>query len=122
MWPCSCTSERQACRLAYVIDRDPQWVTRSAGITGWVGDQTIDITVGRDAGGRWRLNGCSVEGVAGCSDIDLHFSPLCIKVSMNADDYTPTQPNNVHSRVHIVFPSIGVARSVHSTTAVESQG
>lgn len=95
--------ERQACRLDYVIDCDPQWVTRSAGITGWVGDQTIDITVGQDAGGRWRLNGCSVEGVAGCSDIDLHFSPLCIKVSMDADDLTPTQPNNVHSRVHIVF-------------------
>lgn len=67
--------ERQACRLDYVIDCDPGWVTRSAVVTGWVGDQTIDITVVRDAGGRWQLNGRSIEDVAGCSDIDLNFSP-----------------------------------------------
>jgi len=67
--------ERQACRLDYRIECDPQWVTRSAVVTGWVGDQTIDIRVERDAGGRWQLNGRSIEAVEGCSDIDLNFSP-----------------------------------------------
>jgi len=67
--------ERQACRLDYVIDCDRQWVTRSAVVRGWVGDQTIDTTVVRATGGRWQLNGRIVEEVAGCSDIDLNFSP-----------------------------------------------
>lgn len=48
---------------------------RSALVTGWVGGETIDIMVMRDAGGQWQLNGRCIENVAGCSDIDLNFSP-----------------------------------------------
>jgi len=67
--------ERQACRLDYVIDCDPRWVTRSAVVTGWTGDQTIDVTVVREVSGQWRLNGQVWDAVAGCIDIDLNFSP-----------------------------------------------
>jgi putative glycolipid-binding protein len=48
---------------------------RSALVTGWVGGETIDIMVMRDAGGQWQLNGRCIENVAGGSDIDLNFSP-----------------------------------------------
>jgi hypothetical protein len=67
--------EGKACRLDYVIDCDAQWLTRSAVVTGWVGDRTIDVTVTRTASGQWRLNGKVCEDVAGCIDIDLNFSP-----------------------------------------------
>ena len=67
--------EARACRLDYLIDCDAQWVTRSAVVSGWVGEQTIDVRVTRDAGGRWTLNGEVCEGVAGCLDVDLNFSP-----------------------------------------------
>ena len=67
--------ERQACRLDYVIDCDSHWVTRSAVVTGWVGDQTIDVTVVRDGDGQWQCNGAVCDEVAGCIDIDLNFSP-----------------------------------------------
>jgi hypothetical protein len=67
--------EKGACRLDYVIDCDPRWVTRSAVVRGWIGDRTIDVTVVRDAAGQWQLNGRTCEDVAGCVDIDLNFSP-----------------------------------------------
>jgi hypothetical protein len=67
--------EGQPCRLDYLIDCDPRWVTQSAAVTGWVGEQTISATVVRDGAGLWQLNGRAVDGVAGCIDIDLNFSP-----------------------------------------------
>ena len=65
----------QACRLDYLIDCDSQWVTRSAVVTAWIGDEVIDVTVMRDATGQWRVNGRAIEEVAGCVDFDLNFSP-----------------------------------------------
>lgn len=67
--------EGHACRLDYVIDCDLQWLTRSAMVTGWVGDRAIDVAVRRDVNGQWRLNRQTWEAVAGCIDIDLNFSP-----------------------------------------------
>ncbi len=58
-----------------MIDCDPQWVTRSAVVTGWVGDQTIDATVVLDSDGQWQLNGRACDDLIGCIDIDLKFSP-----------------------------------------------
>lgn len=65
----------QACRLDYLIECDSHWLTRSAVVTGWVGDQTITTTVTRDGTGQWQLNGRAVEDVEECTDIDLNFSP-----------------------------------------------
>jgi len=65
----------QACRLDYVIDCDPHWLTRSAVVSGWIGQREIDVTVGRNASGEWLLNGNVSDEVSGCTDIDLNFSP-----------------------------------------------
>ena len=65
----------EACRLDYLIDCDPTWSTRAAVVTGWVGAQSIDITVARDDDFVWTLNGITVPEVEGCTDIDLNFSP-----------------------------------------------
>ena len=67
--------EGQACRMDYLIDCDAQWVTRSAAVTGWVGNRMIDVTVTRQDDGRWQLNGEECDDLAGCIDIDLNFSP-----------------------------------------------
>lgn len=64
-----------ACRLDYVVDCDPRWMTRSARVTGWVGDRTIDVVVERDEHSRWLLNGQHCSETDGCIDIDLNFSP-----------------------------------------------
>jgi len=67
--------ESRACRLDYSITCDPQWQTRAATVTGWIGGRVIDVTIGVDVKGRWRLNGARTPAVDGCQDVDLNFSP-----------------------------------------------
>jgi hypothetical protein len=69
--------ERQACRLDYAVLCDPGWRTVSTRVDGWLGDREVKVEI--LAGGhdqrRWRLNGSECSAVAGCTDVDLNFSP-----------------------------------------------
>jgi uncharacterized protein len=67
--------EGQACRQDYVIQCDPHWQTLSATVEGWVGDREVSVEIVREASGEWRLNGRECPEVAGCTDVDLNFSP-----------------------------------------------
>ena len=68
-------SQRRPVRLDYLVMCDADWQTRSASVSGWVGDETICIDISVDEARRWRLNGVEVPAVEGCLDIDLSFSP-----------------------------------------------
>ena len=65
----------QPCRLDYAVVCDADWQTVSAGVRGWVGEKEIVVDIASDASRRWRLNGTDMPSVAGCTDIDLNFSP-----------------------------------------------
>lgn len=67
--------DRQPCRLDYLIVCDATWQTQAGRVTGWVGDETIEIELAVDADGRWGLNSMECPEVAGCLDLDLNFSP-----------------------------------------------
>ena len=67
--------EQQPCRLDYSVLCDEQWRTQAGKVTGWVGDQAVQVTISVDASGTWRLNGAACPGVAGNIDLDLNFSP-----------------------------------------------
>ena len=67
--------QRQPVRLDYLVMCDADWQTRSASVSGWVGDETICIDISVNEARRWRLNGVEVPAVEGCLDIDLSFSP-----------------------------------------------
>jgi uncharacterized protein len=64
------------CRLDYRIDCDAAWRTRSARVEGWFDTESIDIDVAVDATQGWTMNGRACDGVQGCIDIDLDFSPV----------------------------------------------
>jgi len=64
----------EACALAYRVDCDDAWRTRSAHVRGFVGERAIDVRIEVD-GERWLLNGAEVEAVRGCIDVDFNFSP-----------------------------------------------
>jgi hypothetical protein len=68
--------QQQPCRLDYRIVCDATWQTRSATVTGWVGDRLIAIELVVDSVQRWWLNGTECPSVAGCIDLDLNFSPV----------------------------------------------
>lgn len=62
------------CRLDYRVVCDPQWRTRSATVSGWMGNEAVEIEL-LAGSGSWRLNGVEQAAVAGCLDVDLSFSP-----------------------------------------------
>jgi hypothetical protein len=66
---------RQPCRLDYLVVCNSNWQTFFGRITGWVGDETVEIELSVDSAGRWFLNGIDCPAVAGCFDLDLNFSP-----------------------------------------------
>jgi hypothetical protein len=67
--------ERRTVRLSYLITCDASWQTRSAVVSGWYGDQVINLELSVDAHHRWQVNGLTKPIVDGCIDLDLNFSP-----------------------------------------------
>ena len=67
--------EAKACRLDYLIRCDSAWRTVSCRVTGWLGNEPVEIDIVADATGQWRLNGSECPEVSGCVDVDLNFSP-----------------------------------------------
>jgi hypothetical protein len=69
-------SEGQPCKLDYEVVCDTFWYTCSVKINGWVGKEEIQIEIRVDPLFRWTFNGVLCDGVTGCVDIDLSFSPV----------------------------------------------
>jgi hypothetical protein len=67
--------EGQPCRLDYRVTCNAAWHTIAGAVAGWIGLRQIAVEVDLDALHRWRLNGVAIPSVAGCTDIDLNFSP-----------------------------------------------
>ena len=67
--------EKQPCRLKYQVTCDERWSTVSATVAGCVGERCVDVNIAADGHGQWHLNGELCAAVAGCTDIDLNFSP-----------------------------------------------
>lgn len=67
--------ETKSCCLTYRVDCDRLWRTRSAEVTGWVGDETVLVEVEVTPAARWLVNGATAPELEGCLDIDLNFSP-----------------------------------------------
>lgn len=67
--------ERKPCRLQYTVQCDRMWNTQAAGVSGWVGERSIDVELKVDADHNWLLNGIEQPAMRGCIDADLNFSP-----------------------------------------------
>ncbi|MEA2465382.1 MAG: uncharacterized protein QOJ98_3129 [Acidobacteriota bacterium] len=62
-------------RLEYEVSCDAAWNTRSASVSGWIGEGTIDVQIVVSDDRQWLLNGTPQPAVSGCVDVDLNFSP-----------------------------------------------
>jgi hypothetical protein len=67
--------DQQPCRLDYQIVCDPSWHTVYGHVSGWLGNESVEIDISVDSANRWLLNGEECLAVAGCADLDLNFSP-----------------------------------------------
>jgi len=96
--------DEQPCRLDYLVVCDSGWRTISAGVTGWMGDETVEIEIVVDPARRWRLNGAECPAVAGCIDIDLNFSPSTNLLPIRRLGLAPGQEAGVRA-AWLRFPS-----------------
>lgn len=69
------TVDKKSCQLHYHIVCDSEWNTRSGLVEGWIDQQHIRVSIRQDAGHNWWLNDVEILAVAGCTDLDLNFSP-----------------------------------------------
>jgi len=67
--------EQEPCLLDYLVICDSAWRTLTGRVTGWLGNEPVDIQLTVDAAHRWLLNGAERHEAEGCIDLDLNFSP-----------------------------------------------
>jgi hypothetical protein len=67
--------EQQPCCLDYVVACDPFWHSQTARVSGWIGNESLEINLEVDSEQGWLLNSVEQPVVHGCTDVDLNFSP-----------------------------------------------
>ena len=120
--------ERGPCRLDYLVVCDATWRTVSARVAGWVGDAPVSVEIAVDPGARWRMNGAEQPAVAGCTDVDLNFSPSTNLLPIRRVALAPGQEARVKA-AWLRFPSLALEpleqvyrRTGPSTYRYESDG
>lgn len=66
----------EAWAVHYAISLRPDWVTRSARVSGRASSGAHALTLEADGAGRWRVNGERAPDLDGCVDVDLESSSL----------------------------------------------
>jgi len=66
--------EHRPTRLDYSIRCDQEWRSVSAHVSGWHGDEEVNIEI-TAKNGIWLMNDTEQKDVAGAIDVDLNFSP-----------------------------------------------
>ncbi len=69
------SSDDRPCVLSYLIRCDSSWNTVKGTVSGWLGNDNVNIDIYVDLNHRWTLNGVEKSAVNGCVDLDLNFSP-----------------------------------------------
>lgn len=62
-------------QLHYRVRCDRHWHTQWGTVRGWLGGEAVDVSITRDAQGRWKLNDAPVPDLAHCVELDLGFTP-----------------------------------------------
>jgi len=112
---------QRAAKLEYAVTCDRQWQTLSATVTGWVGDREVAVEVVREASGRWRLGGQECSAVAGCTDVDLNFSPSTNLLPIRRLDLALGQSAPVHA-AWLRFPSFALEPLEQVYTRLDPHG
>ncbi|WNZ25821.1 hypothetical protein HJG54_25275 [Leptolyngbya sp. NK1-12] len=63
------------CGLSYKVETDVNWKTFAAHVSGYVGKSAVMLTIALTQNQCWSLNGLETQQAAGCTDLDLGFTP-----------------------------------------------
>ncbi|MEN3791791.1 putative glycolipid-binding domain-containing protein [Fulvimarina sp. MAC3] len=61
--------------LTYRLLCDREWRSRSAAVSGWIGERRFELALERENEAEWRINGLLDTSMTGLNDIDLGFTP-----------------------------------------------
>jgi len=75
--------EGEPLRVAYRLRCGPDWRSRALTIEQRRGSRASTLRLSVGVGGRWRMNGEQVHGLAGCTDVDLALSPSTNALPIN---------------------------------------
>ena len=67
--------KNRPCHLTYEVVADTGWKTKRATISGFVGSRSVELRIRATAKQRWFADGQEQGEVAGCTDLDLGFTP-----------------------------------------------
>ncbi|TIP30282.1 MAG: hypothetical protein E5X67_02260 [Mesorhizobium sp.] len=67
-------SDAGPARLDYTVQLAEDWTTRSGSVRGFIGPQSVDLTIIRDETG-WTVNGQRQPAVQSMVDLDYSFTP-----------------------------------------------
>jgi hypothetical protein len=96
--------EKKNCRLDYCIECDENWETLSAKVSGFVGDEKIEIEIEAEPNGIWTMNGKEISAVRNCTDVDLNFSPVTNTLPIRRLNLQIGEKAEVHA-AWLKFPS-----------------
>src|SRR5688500_19490388 len=82
--------------LRYRVDCTAEWITRTGEVQGTVGTERVELSIERDHGGRWTLNGVEAGAVTGLADLDFGFTPATNYQQLQRIDRKSTRLNSSH--------------------------
>jgi hypothetical protein len=95
------------CRLTYRIECDAAWQTRSVQLSGQLGAQPASLDLARGPDGEWTVDGAAAPTLAGCSDVDLGFSPSTNQLPIRRLRLAPGERAEVRA-AWVRFPALTV--------------
>ena len=99
--------DRNRWKLGYTVRCTPDWTTTRATVKGHSDRGAIEASVVRSAIGGWTLNGAAVPAVAGCTDVDLAFTPATNLLSLRRLELAVGQEAIVVA-AWLTFPEFGL--------------
>jgi uncharacterized protein len=97
------------CRLNYLVVCDANWNTLKGRVSGWVGNEAVEVEITVDPEHNWQLNGSERPVVQGCIDLDLNFSPSTNLLPIRRLNLSLGQEAGVHA-AWLRFPSFQLER------------
>lgn len=103
------SNDRNPCRLNYLVVCDANWNTLKGRVSGWVGNDSVEIEITVDPEHNWQLNGSDRPAAQGCIDLDLNFSPSTNLLPIRRLNLGLGQEAEVHA-AWLRFPSFELER------------
>src|ERR1051325_4106703 len=73
--PAAFLSDNRPCRLSYLIACESIWNTLTGTVSGWLGNDKVNVELSVDALHQGQMTGVMVPSVNGCLDLNMNFRP-----------------------------------------------